>query len=248
MEIRAQVKATGAEMSEYYNFDEVLNIRYFERIGIENLYKVIIRIPECGIKKINRPITLDRLKQKVVKGCTDTLPIHSKVIFANGLSRIIYASTPYWEKEYAKIYADHFKTKVVHIERISGESSMEELLYTPKLPKGFEQEDFNVEEWLCLTEENEEKIRELDMKAKESGSILYRFLYEPVADGKGIYQVTKVNKKTCQIRYCSTDGYNGYQMRQWGEKASVPMQYVLDAIGRQDYMDSLCKKKKSGLS
>ena len=246
MEIRAEVKATYKEISEYFHFDEVLNIRYYEKKGDEDLYKTIIRIPECDIKNTNQPITLGRLKQKVVKKCVDSFPIHSKVIFANGSSRMIYASSLYWEAEYAKTYAEHFKTKVVHIERISGGNGMEELLYTPKLPKGFEQEDFNVEEWLSMAEETEKKVRELDRKAKESGSILYRFLYEPVADGKGIYQIIKVNKKTCRIRYCSTDGYNEYQVRQWGEIATVPMQYVLDALGRQDYLDNLHKKKEPG--
>lgn len=246
MEIRVKVKAAQEEMSEYFHFDEVLNIRYFEKIGDENLYKTVIRIPECDIKRISRPITLERLKQKVVRECADTFPIHSRVIFANESSRMIYAGTPYWETEYAKHYAEHFKTKVVHIERIQGGNRMEELFYTPKLPERFEQGDFDVKEWLRLITENQKIISELDRKAKESGSILYRFLYEPVADGKGIYQIVKVNKKTCQIQYCSTDGYNEYQVRQWGKKANVPLQYVLNALGRQDYLDNLCKKKKSG--
>lgn len=111
--------------------------------------------------------------------------------------------------------------------------SMEEMLYTPKLPKGFEEENFDVNEWPQMTEENEERIRELDKQAKEQGSILYRFLYEPVADGIGIYQIIKVNKKTCRIKYCSTDGYNEYQVRQWGETATIPMQYVLAALERR---------------
>ena len=63
---------------------------------------------------------------------------------------------------------------------------MENLLYTPKLPEGFDTENFNVDEWLRMTEENQEKIKELDQKAKEQGSILYRFLYEYVGDGFGI--------------------------------------------------------------
>lgn len=107
---------------------------------------------------------------------------------------------------------------------------MEELLYTPKLPKGFEEEKFDVDEWLKVTEENEERIRELDKQAKEQGSILYRFLYEPVADGIGVYQIIKVNKKSCRVRYCSTNGFNEYQVRQWGKTATVPMQYVLNVL------------------
>ena len=56
---------------------------------------------------------------------------------------------------------------------------MENLLYTPKLPEGFDPENCNVDEWIRMTEENQEKIEELDQKAKEQGSVLYRFLYEP---------------------------------------------------------------------
>lgn len=87
-----------------------------------------------------------------------------------------------------------------------------------------------MDEWLKVTEENEERIRELDKQAKEQGSILYRFLYEPVADGIGVYQIIKVNKKSCRVRYCSTNGFNEYQVRQWGETATVPMQYVLNVL------------------
>lgn len=248
MEIRVKVKATRSEVSEFFNFDEVLNIRYYKRIGNEDLYKMIIRIPECDIKETSRPITLKELKRNVAKKCTDdSLQICSRVIFADESSRIIYASSGYWEAKYVKIYAEYFKTRVVHIERISGGNSMEKLLYTPKLPKGFEQDNFNVDEWLCMTDENQKRISELNARAKESGSILYRFLYEPVADGTGIYQIVKVNKKTCKIQYCTTDGYDSYQVRQWGETATVPMQYVLAALERQDFWDGV-RKKKSGLA
>jgi hypothetical protein len=84
---------------------------------------------------------------------------------------------------------------------------------------------------LTPVEENVKRIRELDEKAKAQGTILYRFLYEPVADGIGVYQIIKVNKKSCQIRYCTTNGFNEYLVRQWGETATVPMQYVLNTIG-----------------
>ena len=125
---------------------------------------------------------------------------------------------------------------------------MENLLYTPKLPEGFDTENFNVDEWLRMTEENQEKIKELDQKAKEQGSILYRFLYEYVGDGFGIYQITKINKRTCQVRYCTTDGFDSYQARQWGEKATIPMQYVTDALTMRDHWSSLRKKKIEALS
>lgn len=129
-----------------------------------------------------------------------------------------------------------------------GGTVMENLLYTPKLPEGFDPENCNVDEWIRMTEENQEKIEELDQKAKEQGSVLYRFLYEPVGDGFGIYQIIKVNKKTCQVRYCTTDGFDSYQVRQWGEKATIPMQYVMETLTMRDYWDGLCKKKIEALS
>lgn len=230
MEIRVKIRATRQELSEVFKFDEVLNIRYYEKIDGENLYKAIIRIPECDIRETNHLVTLKSLKQKVVEACEDEFPIQSMVLFTSGASRTIYASTPYWEAEYAKKYAEYFKTSVMHMERLKG-NNMENLLYTPKLPNGFEEETFNVNEWMQIVEENEKRIRELDEKAKAQGTILYRFLYEPVADGIGVYQIIKVNKKSCQIRYCTTNGFNEYLVRQWGETATVPMQYVLNAIG-----------------
>lgn len=107
---------------------------------------------------------------------------------------------------------------------------MDQLLYTPKLPKGFEQEDFDVNEWMRLSEENRARIKELDQKAKEQGSILYRFLYEHVIDEFGIYQIIKVNKKTCRVRFCTTDGFSEYQVPQWGETATIPLEYALRSL------------------
>ncbi len=93
MEIRVKIRATQQELSEVFKFDEVLNIRYYEKIDGENLYKAIIRIPECDIRETNHLVTLKNLKQKVVEACEDEFPIQSMVLFTNGASRTIYAST-----------------------------------------------------------------------------------------------------------------------------------------------------------
>lgn len=122
---------------------------------------------------------------------------------------------------------------------------MENLLYTPKIPEGLEQGDINVDEWLGMIEENQKRIAEIDKASKEQETILCRFLYEHVLDGFGIYQITKINKKTCQIKYCTTDGFNEYQVPQWGEKATIPLQYVVDSLACRDYMDNIRKKENA---
>ena len=49
MEIRTTVRVKNdQEIEEYFDFDEVLNIRYYEKIR-EKLFRVIIRLPECKI-------------------------------------------------------------------------------------------------------------------------------------------------------------------------------------------------------
>ena len=108
------------------------------------------------------------------------------------------------------------------------------MFYTPNLPKGFHTYDFNIDEWIKLEEENRMQIKRIEERAIQAESLLYRFLYEPVADGKGIYQIIRLNKKTCRLRYCSTDGYQSYVVRQWGEEATVSMDYVLQSIRAQN--------------
>lgn len=119
MHITTIVKATSEEVASLIKFDEILNIRYYEKIG-ENRYKMIIRLPECAIQ-IRNGMTLNGIKQKVLKLCEETFPIQSRVFFKDGTIRMIYAGSTYWEEEYAKTYAEHGRTKVDRIERIKGE-------------------------------------------------------------------------------------------------------------------------------
>ena len=116
MEIRTIVVANSyEEIDESFEFDEVLNIRYFEKIG-KNTYKTIIRIPDCNIRVGNRT-TLKHLKEKVMKANPDIYSLKSKVILANGTERIIYTANEDWENEYANRLAELNHSTVVAIER-----------------------------------------------------------------------------------------------------------------------------------
>lgn len=118
MEIQTTVRVRNdQEIEEYFNFDEILNIRYYEKIG-EKLFKVIIRLPECEIS-VRKGTTLKSIKEKVIEVSGD-YPIKSKVFFTNGTKRMMYAQNEFWAEEYAKNCAERHNTKVAGIERMEG--------------------------------------------------------------------------------------------------------------------------------
>lgn len=115
MEIEAKVCSTPEEMEEYFDIDEVLNIRHYELVG-GRVYKVRIRIVECDIL-VNGLTSLEKIKEKVIKACPEYYRIKSRVTLKNGFDRVIYASNDYWEEEYAKRFADYMKSEIEKIER-----------------------------------------------------------------------------------------------------------------------------------
>ena len=89
--------------------------------------------------------------------------------------------------------------------------------------------------WDEVQKANIAHLEKIEAKAIEQGGLLYRFLYEPVADGKAIYQIIKVNKRTVRVRLCSIDGlYYDYMVPQWGEEATVPIDYAQSGINWQN--------------
>lgn len=97
-------------------------------------------------------------------------------------------------------------------------------------------EGSSLKEWSDCEKANWKHLHEIENAAIEAGGLLHRFMYEPVADGKAIYQIIRVNKKTVRVRACSIDGlYYDYIVPQWGEEATIPKKYAEKAIGFQDF-------------
>lgn len=95
-------------------------------------------------------------------------------------------------------------------------------------------DDFS-EKWEECQKANTERLKEIEDKAIASGDIMYRFLYESVADGKAIYQIIKVNKKTVRVRLCCIDGcFSDYVVPQWGDEATIDIEYAKSGIKWQD--------------
>lgn len=89
--------------------------------------------------------------------------------------------------------------------------------------------------WAECTKANMARLEEIEQKAIANGGILYRFLYESVADGKAIYQIVKLNKKTARVRLCCIDGcFADYVVPQWGDEATIPIEYAYKGIAWQD--------------
>ena len=115
MERELKVRSTPDEMQEFFDIDEVLNIRYFELLG-KGIYKVRIRMRECDVT-FKGVLSLPKIKEKVINACSEHYRIKSKVTLSNGESRVIYPCNSFWENEYAERYAKYRKSKVERIAR-----------------------------------------------------------------------------------------------------------------------------------
>ena len=98
--------------------------------------------------------------------------------------------------------------------------------------------------WEKAVEENGKKIKEIENKAIAQSSLLYRFLYEGVADGVATYQIVKVNKNTVHIRLCIIDGlFADYVVPQWGTEATISKEYAEKGIRAQDMWNKITAQR-----
>lgn len=109
---------------------------------------------------------------------------------------------------------------------------METMIYVPV--KTCTLENYS-EEWEECQRLNQEEIERIEKIAIQNGGLLYRFLYEGVADGKAVYQIIRVNQKTAKVRWCLIDGlFASYVVPQWGKEAEIPLEYAERQIAFQD--------------
>ena len=111
---------------------------------------------------------------------------------------------------------------------------MESLLYKPKTcsPSDYRQKGME-----CFLANGAEITRiENAVRENDPDGLLYRFIVEPVADGKAVYQIIKVNKRSVRIRLCQLDGCYGpdYFVPQWGDEAVISIDYAQAAVRRRD--------------
>ena len=114
-----------------------------------------------------------------------------------------------------------------------------EMLYSPAVTCS---EDEYCAKWEGAIKANEKRIDLIEKDAIKLGGLLYRFIVEPVADGKAVYQIVKVNKNTVKIKLCQIDPvYNDYIVPYWGLEATIDKSYAEQSIKQQDALRELFK-------
>lgn len=99
------------------------------------------------------------------------------------------------------------------------------MVYTAKLPVGYSSGNIDPGELYRIRKENEEEIERIDKEAIKGNGILYRFIYEPIDIGIAVYQVIRVNRITCMVRYCSINGSQDVA-EAWGNETCVGTNYI----------------------
>lgn len=82
---------------------------------------------------------------------------------------------------------------------------------------------------------NLKRIDLIEKAAIKTGGLLHRFISEPVADGKAIYQITRVGRNTVDIELCQVDPvYFDYIVPYWGYSKTIERAYAEKSIAQQD--------------
>lgn len=109
------------------------------------------------------------------------------------------------------------------------------MLYTPGNYKNMD--------FVEAINKNWERLQQCDKEAKEKGELAGRYIDEPFADGKAIYQIIRVNKKTVRIRVCTGLG-DDWIIPYWGEETSIDKTYALNKVAQRDALDELFNRKR----
>lgn len=97
--------------------------------------------------------------------------------------------------------------------------------------------------FLETIKKNWAKLQECDKTAKEKGELVGRYIDEPFADGKAIYQIIKENKKTVRIRVCTGLG-DDWVIPYWGEETTIDKEYAVKKVAQRDALTELFRKKE----
>lgn len=93
-------------------------------------------------------------------------------------------------------------------------------------------------DWLERMEANWKKLRGIDQQQKEIGNILYRYVDFPYADGKSVYQVTKVTQTSATLSLVTGVGDD---WDAFGESVTMDLETVINNITRRDQLSKLFK-------
>ena len=107
-------------------------------------------------------------------------------------------------------------------------------VYKPnKTPAG------NIDSWTEAFDANWAQLERIDDEARKKGTILHRYITHPYADGRAVYQIVKVNKKTVRIVVCGGFG-DDWILPAWGRECLIERKLAESFIQRHDHIPFLC--------
>lgn len=82
-----------------------------------------------------------------------------------------------------------------------------------------------------------------DAEARRNGTLVGRYIKEPIADGYAFYKIVKENKATVKIQVV-TDIGDDWRVPYWGNSTTIPKSYAIKSIGMEDKLAELFSRKK----
>lgn len=99
----------------------------------------------------------------------------------------------------------------------------------------------STDDWLELMRANQEKVDEIDVKAKAKGDLLWRVISPQVFDGFAHYQVVGVYGRNVQVEHLSL-GDDNYIFDVWGDGCLVDKEYIQRLLARKDALADIFSK------
>jgi len=101
----------------------------------------------------------------------------------------------------------------------------------------------NSEQLIKRWDETWKDVEDMDNEAKAAGTIIGRYIDEPIADGKAIYLITNEYKNKVKIKVVTGLG-DDWRVPYWGDVATIDKDYALSKLKYRDSLAELFSKKK----
>ena len=102
------------------------------------------------------------------------------------------------------------------------------------VPQEYDMDNMTWSEVGVIINDNWKKLNEHDRHQRERGIFVGRYIAEPVADGRAIYQIIRENKRSFRVRIIPFMTGDDYIVSYWGEEATVDKEYIRGSLMWRD--------------
>jgi hypothetical protein len=87
--------------------------------------------------------------------------------------------------------------------------------------------------------QNFERLKQEDAEARAQGTLLGRYIYFSVGDGRAFYQIVKVNKRSVRVMHCPNVAPDDWTLPMLGFEGTLTFQQALHETQRIEAIDRL---------